>query len=370
MQNNFKLGKIVSVVVVLLVIVGIWYFTNSKKEEQVVVEKEEQIEVEINIPAEHFFGTITGREDGCVTDAWCLFEINHAHWVAYNEGMLAPVIGPDQLSPDLAIGDDVEVWAKKSIEKWNNNESTYTIVGDPELFIRKLEENQHVAIQKDLNGDGIVENISIEIVSGLDHWNNKSILKVNNTVFIPEFEENPAPYFGIVDINTKDNTKEVVMLDQGPSDDPVTTFLAWNGSKLTNYGSIPSMYNFMKFDGNGKITTRTRGKILQTWFHDSDYILSGGKIVSITREFYRISYEQELIMLKDFSFFKSPKDKTIIFTAKKGDKVEMIGCDDVSLCMIKNASGVEGWFSVEDYGIVGDEKLSASDIFEGLSYAD
>lgn len=244
-------------------------------------------------------------------------------------------------------------------------ENINTWTGEP------LGENQYISLQKDLNGDGKIEDISYEIAKTQNQ--NRLILNVNDVSYVqPPGDSNPANFFGVVDINTKDNMQEIALQDYGPSDDLNVTFLGWNGKEFVNYGNIPGDYSRMKFDGKGKVTTQARGQILETWFHDADYILLGGKLVFNPREFYEPSYYEptEHTILQEFSFFKSPKDKTIIFTLEKGDRVTIMGCDDVSWCKVKNSAGVEGWFALENYNIIKGTNLSADDIFDELSHAD
>lgn len=375
MQNNFFGSKLNTILLLILIVFMIFALRVMLKDKETYLPLISETSKEIKLS-----GLVTDKVDECYVDGVCAIEIKNKYWIDYMHDTRIEQRPRGTTEGTFEVGSMVEVYAVRD----HVIDGYYTIFGDEKYYIKVIEseyieeprgENRYKSLTDDLNGDGLVESISLEVraTPGASPSSSfaESILRINSVSFNSGVQENPEPYFGVVDINKKDKLKEIAMLDRGPSDDPITTFLAWDGNKIINYGSIPSDYYFMKFDGNNKITTRIRGHILQTWFYEADYVLSGSKIISSPRDFYEIvDGPEDLMMLQDLSVVKSQKDISVVATFKKGEKINLIGCDDIAWCKAKNQAGIEGWFALENFDQIKGTNFSARDVFEGLSYAD
>ncbi|MFA7244899.1 MAG: SH3 domain-containing protein [Candidatus Magasanikbacteria bacterium] len=237
------------------------------------------------------------------------------------------------------------------------------------LESKPLESNQYREKAEDLNGDGKKENISIEFKQ--INYSYVAILHIDDMGTTTPGNV-PAGYFGIVDIDKSDKLKEIAVTDEGPSSDYATTFYQYDGKNLKSLGTIQGIYENMLFDGKGKLTTQTRGSILDTWFFADDYSLSTNNIlVNIPKDFY--ARDTEVTLLQALALKRSPQDdSTIITTLQKDEIVKIIACDNKKWCQIEKKDGLKGWFAVKDYATMVDfaEVVYATEVFEGLSNAD
>ncbi len=225
--------------------------------------------------------------------------------------------------------------------------------------------NDYNSLQEDINGDGKKENIAltVERLGGLV----TTTLHVNDFfVIVPGYD--PVGFFGIVDIDNGDKIKEIAVIDMGPSDDYTTSFYSFDGANLLLMGTISGSYKEMKFDGLGKLTTQTRGKILDTWFYADDFIISKNhELVHAPKNLY--VRDTAVTLLTSLPLNTSPTNSQIITTLKKDEAVKITGCDDIMWCVVEKANGVKGWFAVEDFDSIIGTGLHAQEVFSGLSNA-
>ena len=227
-------------------------------------------------------------------------------------------------------------------------------------------DNEYVSLEKDITGAGQKEKITLSTKKTLDGI--ISTLQVNDvSVVVPGY--NSAGYFGIVDLDTRDKVKEIAVGDLGPSTDFTTTFYYYDGKQLVSEGAVQGLYEKMVFDGKGKLTTKTRGQILDTWFYDDDFVLSKEhKLVHVPKKLY--TRDTPVTLLSDFSLQLSSANTSKILKLKKGEAVKIVGCDDIKWCVIERSNGERGWFAVDSAGKLNGTDLNAQDVFSGLSSAD
>lgn len=220
----------------------------------------------------------------------------------------------------------------------------------------------YTSFQEDLDGDGKKENIAltVERLGGFV----TTTLHVNNfSTIVPGYD--PIGFFGIVDINKGDKIKEIAVIDIGQSDDYTTSFYLFDSTNLLSMGTIQGSYKSMIFDGFGKITTQTSGKILDTWFYADDFIISKKhELVHVPKNLY--ARDTPVTLLTSLSLQTSPINSQIITTLQKDETVKITGCDDVMWCVVEKANGVKGWFAVENFDIIKGTGLQAQDVFSGL----
>lgn len=154
----------------------------------------------------------------------------------------------------------------------------------------------------DLNGDGVTDKINYQV---MEQGNGEILcmLTINNETFIAnelscsESEEgmiNPtAGCFYITDIQEADSLLEIAVLDEGPSEDPVTYFFQYDGS-LSYIGQVPG-FPFAEetgglngFNGYGGITGRSRIDLLETTYLQYYRWYDGSRIVDLSLGWYRL----------------------------------------------------------------------------------
>ena len=218
----------------------------------------------------------------------------------------------------------------------------------------------------DLNGDGKLESIYYS----LDDF------KINDVSYKKDIEDvywdNPNQYtFIIVDLDIKDNQKEIVLNVEGPSDDPAAHFYTYKNG-LVKLGKAETALNYMSFDGEGNLYGDVRLDILQTWFAPEIWTLKDNKIVRNTEHIYypnqyienRIILKEELPVHENLTDSKQP-------TIVKPQEVKITRTDNKKFCYLEAEDGTTGWFEVtEFFKIVELDNKIATDVFEGLCMAD
>ncbi len=226
----------------------------------------------------------------------------------------------------------------------------------------------------DLNGDGKKEQIALSLsyAAGIPYPHH-SLRIDDQTIDIPE-QSNPTGHFGIVKIGGSDPKtgyplRQIALGDEGPSSDPTTRFYGYDGSKILFLGQTQDFYENMRFAGDGTFTTMSRGRILDTWFHQDDFKLENGHIIHVPRALYERS--TPVTLLVPMTFQRSPKDASPAFRLEQGSKAVITACDDIAWCRI-TADGRTGWFKIQDYGdiVVKGKPLHGGEVFDGLSFAD
>ena len=228
----------------------------------------------------------------------------------------------------------------------------------------------------DLNSDGIQDKIILTLE---DSYHNKYALQVNDLI-IDTLGDNIEPNFNIIDIDASDKYKEIAVSEYGPSSDDATTFYFFNGKEIIPMGKIGGFFGIyysygndamgeMKINGSGEISTRTRGKILQTWFYQDEFRLSDKHLLlNVPKDLYKMNTEVEVI--KEISLQKSRNDTAAVLSLKPGEKATIVSSDNRTWCLVRNDEGETGWFAVVGYDTIKNIGLSASEVFNGLCHAD
>jgi len=107
--------------------------------------------------------------------------------------------------------------------------------------IKEYTEFKHFE-KEDLNSDGIPDIIeySFNVNHPMNPVRNVS-LKINDSTITLRLE-NPSPKCYIVDINTNDKYKEIIVHEDGPSDDPISYYFYYNDKEIIEMGTLASNY--------------------------------------------------------------------------------------------------------------------------------
>lgn len=144
---------------------------------------------------------------------------------------------------------------KANIEQTNNDNRTKFITIKHEHMI--WDENKDVKVVKmkneDINNDGIVDSIEYTVVGQAGNRCQDVSLKINNCE-ISLITNNPSIDFNIVDIDTRDDFKEIDIFEDGPSDDPKSMFFIYDGIRIIKIGELNA--DEYEFDGMSKVFTK------------------------------------------------------------------------------------------------------------------
>ncbi len=213
----------------------------------------------------------------------------------------------------------------------------------------------------DLNGDGIKDIIKLDCRKGENQYE----LTINN-ITVSGSGDNLDGIMYITDIDNKDNYKEIAITESGPSNDNMTSFYYYDGSRVVFMGKVQGSEYSIKINGTGKFSTKTRGLILQTWFYTDEYKLSSShKLLHIPEKYRKMN--TIVTINKQLELRKSPDESTPVLTLHIGEKVILTDTDNIEWCAVETANGQKGWFNTAD---LSKSNSFPQDYFEGLCMAD
>jgi hypothetical protein len=228
-------------------------------------------------------------------------------------------------------------------------------------------------LEADLNGDGHRDTIVFVCYDpyscfGQGNSSYERFILDIESCFVISRGNNLDGVFHVVDIDTTDAYEELAVPESGQSGDFATQFYYFTGDSIIFMGTLPGTYD-LKVNGSGQIQTMRRGSILHTWFYPASYTLTDSHHLEFVRQDLYIM-NQPVTLRSDLALQKSPTDSALAVVLHPGQKGTIVGSDDRRWCLFETEDGIKGWFAVERFSrIVGTHKR-ASDVFDGLSYAD
>ncbi len=237
-----------------------------------------------------------------------------------------------------------------------------------------------ITAEIDLDGDGFLDQIMLKTVKNPYYDEVLSYVLLVNGEEITYEGSMIDPLFHVVNISSKDSYLEIAVSEEGPSSDFLTVFYRYKNGELTKLAEIQGFLGKypgtdyvgdVKLDGNGRITTKTRGEVIQTWFYDDSYLLTKeDALLKEEKDFY--PFETEVKLLKELKTVKNPTNTTEAYVFQPGESATLLETDNKEWVSIGNDSGEVFWFQINNYSeILGqDENAYAYDYFEGLNMAD
>jgi len=240
--------------------------------------------------------------------------------------------------------------------------------------------DKEITAEIDLDGDGSIDQIMLKTEKNPYYDEVLAYVLLVNDQEITYEGSMIDPLFHVVNISSKDSYLEIAVSEEGPSSDFLTVFYRYKNGELTKLAEIQGFLGKypgtdyvgdVKLDGNGRVTTRTRGEVIQTWFYDDSYILTEEDVL-LKEEKDLYPFETEVKLLKKLKTVTSPTNSTEAYVFQPGESATLLETDNKEWVSIGNGSGEVFWFQISNYSeILGqDEKAYAYDYFEGLNMAD
>lgn len=246
----------------------------------------------------------------------------------------------------------------------------------------KMYQASEIAIE-DLNGDGKPEEITYQ-VSEQENGETVCIVTVNgetysaNGLSYSESEEkmtNPTVgCFYISDILENDGILEIAVIDEGPSEDPITYFFQYD-SALSCIGQVPGIPfaemngGLNGFNGFGGITGCLRIDLIETAYLQDYKWYDGNRIIDFDMQWYNFLPSFGHILYEDLPVYCEWEETSATTMIPAQDEVFFLGTDMEQWILVKGKDGSQGYMLVKDGNIVELNK-PAEEVFSGLQFSD
>lgn len=255
------------------------------------------------------------------------------------------------------------------------------------------------SMETDLDSDGTLEDIcyNVEQTSSMQVDENgeeyevydvpKCTLTINGQDMTEQFMEltqyNPessSEYYYVVDLDEKDEYKELAICDYGFNDYNVTYFLRYHKGELKYLGYINAMVadDMCELKGDGTLKARIHSELLETANLEGNYYVSDGELVLAEQDWYeynRTYWSEEYTMhniLKDVTVYTKNdlSSEKKILTSEDGP-VTFPATDNKNWVQVETTGGETYYLYMESFlGINNDGVIEESmDIFENLLIA-
>jgi len=181
--------------------------------------------------------------------------------------------------------------------------------------------------------------------------------------------------FYLTDIAYYDNKLEIAILDDGPSDDPITYFFQYDG-ELQYVGEVQGFpfadYGnnyFDGFTGQNSVIGTTQVDLIETayvysyyWYNSNETTLE--KTERVSSAYTRYDAHE---LYEDIPIYFEPNENSPMLTLKAGEQVYFIETDCKEWILVRGTNGVEGYIQVKD-GQVLNINLPAEEVFSELYF--
>lgn len=204
-------------------------------------------------------------------------------------------------------------------------------------------------ISMDLNGDGTADEVMFDVEES-STYTYVPTLTINGADYSSVFEDNQCyfayPYekYVILDIDRADNYLEIAVQDYGMSDDPMTAFFRYDGSKVIYMGYISDRVSdlYIVNDGNGKVHARERMHVFETVNMKTTYEVENNELVRSMKDLYPIAYTDASVekgLLQDLYVFTEMSTESEVVKLDKETEVVVLATDNVEWVQIRYEDG-------------------------------
>lgn len=234
----------------------------------------------------------------------------------------------------------------------------------------------------DLNGDGKVDKISYRVAEEED-GSILCMLTVNGDTYtantISDYMTdmrmtNPmTDCFYITDILESDNILEIAVLDEGPSEDPVTYFFQYSNT-LSCIGYVPGFPfadmngGINGFDGYGGINGYSQADLIETSFLQEHRWYNGSDSIMEMSPWHDFLPSHGHILYEDLPIYCTPDETSVTTVIPAGEEIFFLSTDKERWILVKGKNGCYGYILVEDGNIVLLNK-PAEEVISGLQFS-
>jgi hypothetical protein len=194
----------------------------------------------------------------------------------------------------------------------------------------------------DINGDGKPEAISVEH----DEAKAQYVLKVGTTTARGPDGGSEPNGFTLVDLDSSDKRKEVVVHTGQTDYDKKAHVYAFDGKSLKPLGTVPSI---TEARGNSIILSDTWQGF---WNRRDKFALDAkkAKLAEVPQDLYAVGVEATV--KKTFPLARTRTEKTAIANLAQGSKIQVIAAartgGNAWMYLVKSSTGLMGWATAKD----------------------
>ncbi|MBE5876305.1 MAG: M56 family metallopeptidase [Lachnospiraceae bacterium] len=220
----------------------------------------------------------------------------------------------------------------------------------------------------DLNHDGEIEEVSMTKSGiGYEAPMDSFILSVG------EWSQECTGYNQVNEIYawSPDGEQILILLyEDGPSHDQMTTFYRYENNKLCKMGTIASDVRNAVIE-NGVISTVIRQDVIQTDSIRVQYrINEDGDVALIEQETYDFTNLNDVELKEVLQLYAEPDGSLDMKVEMKSQTVHITKTDkNFEWVLVEGIDGTKGWLRVKDVIYVGDDAVVSGVIFDGLFFA-
>lgn len=235
---------------------------------------------------------------------------------------------------------------------------------------------------EDLDGDGRTEEISYQV---MEQENGEVLcaLTVNGDTFMAGGISDDATdmkmmnptfdCFYITDILEDDDKLEIAVLDEGPSDDPVTYFFRYDGG-LYCIGAVPGFPFAVPgggvngFDGYGGVTGYSQIDLIETAFVQEYWRFDGIRITEAAMGSYDLLPSFGHVLYEDLPVYCEQDETSAGTVIPAQEEVFFLATDRERWILVKGKDGSRGYMLIEN-GMIGGLDKPAEEVFSGLQFS-
>lgn len=232
-----------------------------------------------------------------------------------------------------------------------------------------------------LNEEDVKQKIRYEVTANED-WEYQCVLSIDeNTYDLSDYVMLVTPVEDvcyITDIANYDGKLEIAILDDGPSDDPVTYFFQYYGEDLHYVGEVQGFpfedYGnnyFDGFSGQNSVIGTSKLDLIESayvytynWYNSSEVTLERMERI---RSNYTGFNPHELYV--DIPVYYSMDADSPVLTMQAKERVYFISTDCQEWILVRSESGIQGYIQIKD-GQILNIGLPAEEVFSELYFFD
>ena len=222
------------------------------------------------------------------------------------------------------------------------------------------------------------QRICYEVIAE-DDWEYRCVLTINDKTYeLKDYVNMTTPIedvFYLTDIAYYDNKLEIAVMDNGPSDDPVTYFFQYDG-KLHYVGEVQGFpfedygNNFFDgFNGQNSVIGTSQVNLIESAFVRTYYWYNAkeGTLEKLERVKSNYVWPDGHELYVDIPVYYSKDKNAPLLMLQAGEMVYFISTDCKEWILVRSASGVEGYIHVEG-GKILNIGLPAEEVFAELYF--